>query len=419
MNTNAELLKELRIDRKAAPPPSPRRGPWIALAVVVVLLLAAGAAWAILGRDRGVEVHVATVQALGGADGSSSVLDATGYVVARRMATVSAKITGKVREVLIEEGQRVEEGQVMATLDPVDADAQRALSAAQLSAARSEAGSVRAQLVQAEAEAARLAPLAQRQLVSKSQYDQAIAQRDSLRAQLLTAQRNIKVAGDALAISDIGVDNTIVRAPFAGVVTAKAAQPGEIVSPLSAGGGFTRTGIGTIVDMDSLEVEVDVGESFIGRVQPKMPVEATLNAYPDWKIPAEVIAIIPAADRGKATVKVRVALKQKDPRIVPDMGVNVRFLEKEPPKGAQAPRGVRAPKAALASRDGGDVAFVVQADGESGTVERRALKLGAPLGDDRQVLSGLSAGETVVLDPPAVLEDGAKVRVAKAGESKS
>ena len=145
--------------------------------------------------------------------------------------------------------------------------------------------------------------------MSRAQYEQAVAERDALRAQLATAQRNAQVAADQLRIADNGVDNTVVRAPFAGVVIAKAAQPGEIVSPLSAGGGFTRTGIGTIVDMDSLEVEVDVGEAFIGRVQPKMPVEAMLNAYPDWKIPAEVIAIIPTADRGKATVKVRVALE--------------------------------------------------------------------------------------------------------------
>ena len=169
-----------------------------------------------------------------------------------------------------------------------------------------------------------------------------IAERDALRAQLATAQRNAQVAQSQLRIADQDVDNTVVRAPFAGVVIAKAAQPGEIVSPLSAGGGFTRTGIGTIVDMDSLEVEVEVGEAFIGRVQPKMPVEATLNAYPDWKIPAEVIAIIPAADRGKATVKVRIALKVKDPRIVPDMGVRVSFLEPARPAPAVAERARRA-----------------------------------------------------------------------------
>jgi len=409
MNANADLLKELRIDRKAAPPPS-RRGLWIALAVVVALIGIAVAAWLFFGRDRGVEVRTAPVVAIGNGGASSSVLDATGYVVARRTATVSAKITGKVREVLIEEGQRVEANQVMATLDPIDADAQRALSAAQLEAARTAADSSRARLIQAEAEAKRLAPLVAQQLVSKSQYDQAIATRDALRADLATAQRNIKVSAGALAISDLGVDNTVVRAPFAGVITAKAAQPGEIVSPLSAGGGFTRTGIGTIVDMDSLEVEVDVGEAFIGRVQPKMPVEATLNAYPDWKIPAEVIAIIPAADRGKATVKVRVALKQKDPRIVPDMGVRVSFLEAAKPDAAKQPPGVRAPASAIVQRDGRDVAFALNDDN---TVEQRTVKTGLAMGDDRQVLSGLVAGDTVVVDPPDTLADGAKVRMAK------
>ncbi|MGH8032160.1 MAG: efflux RND transporter periplasmic adaptor subunit [Luteimonas sp.] len=414
MNANADLLKELRIDRKA-PPPASRRGRWIALAIVAVLLLAAGAAWAFLARNPGIEVRTAPVLAIGSGGASASVLDATGYVVARRIATVSAKITGKVREVRIEEGQKVAEGEIMATLDPIDADAQRTLSAAQLSASRSQADGTRAQLIQAEAEAQRLGSLVSQQLVSKSQYDQAVASRDSLRAQLLTARRNIQVSVDALAISDLGVDNTIVRAPFAGVVTAKAAQPGEIVSPLSAGGGFTRTGIGTIVDMDSLEIEVDVGEAFIGRVQPKMPVEATLNAYPDWTIPAEVIAIIPAADRGKATVKVRIALKLKDPRIVPDMGVNVSFLENDKSAAlaaAEKPRGARVPATAIVQRDGQDVAFVLAGD-DSGTVERRPVKPGRTIGDDREVVSGVSPGETVVLDPPEPLHDGGKVRPAR------
>ena len=188
------------------------------------------------------------------------------------MATDSAKVTRKVREVLIEEGQHVEAGQVLATLDPIDANAQRDLANAQLGAARSQTGGVQAQLREAEANATRLGSLARQQLVSKAQYDQAVAQRDSLRAQLLTTQRNAQVAGDQLRIAGNGVDNTVVRAPFAGVVVAKAAQPGEIVSPLSASGGFTRTGIGTIVDMDALEVEVDVNEAYIGRVQRKMPL---------------------------------------------------------------------------------------------------------------------------------------------------
>jgi RND family efflux transporter MFP subunit len=397
---------------------------WIALAAAAAVVLLAIIGWALFGRDKGIEVRTAEVTAIGNNGGNASVLDATGYVVARRMATVSAKITGKVREVLIEEGQRVEAGQVMATLDPIDADAQRDLAASQLAAARSQIGSVQAQLKEAEANAVRLAGLAQQQLVSKAQYDQAIAQRDALRAQLSTAQRNAQVASGGLRIAAQGVDNTIVRAPFAGVVIAKAAQPGEIVSPLSAGGGFTRTGIGTIVDMDSLEVEVEVGEAFIGRVQPKMPVEATLNAYPDWKIPAEVIAIIPAADRGKATVKVRVALKQKDPRIVPDMGVRVSFLERAPSEQAKAATaakpGVLAPSDSIVQREGKDVAFVVAdlKDG-AGLARQRELKLGRTLGDDREVLEGLSGGETVVVEPPERLADGARVQIAREGSGDS
>lgn len=407
MNASAELLKELRIDRKAgSPPPSPpRRGRWIVLAIVLLIVLA-GLAWIVFGRERPITVTTAPVVAIQQGGASSSVLDASGYVVARRMATVSAKITGKVREVMIEEGMRVEEGQIMATLDPIDANAQRSLSASQLEAARSQLAGLQAQVAQADAEAGRLQALVGQQLVSRSQYDLAVAQRDNLRAQLKTAQRNTTVASDSLAIADLGVDNNIVRAPFSGVVTAKAAQPGEIVSPLSAGGGFTRTGIGTIVDMDSLEIEVEVGESFIGRVQPKMPVEATLNAYPDWKIPAEVIAIIPTADRGKATVKVRVALKTKDPRIVPEMGVRVSFLESARPAEAAKPQGVRVPASAIVEREQKTVAFVVKDDAR---VEQRAITVGTTLNNDRQVTQGLSAGDVVVTSPPAELHDGSKV----------
>ena len=411
MNNSAELLKELRIDRTApaAPgPATPRRWLWWVLGLLLVLVLAVVAGIA-FGRGKPIEVRTAPVVAIGQDSASASVLDASGYVVARRMATVSAKITGKVREVMIEEGMRVEEGQVMATLDPIDANAQRALNAAQLDAARSQVEGLQAQLRQAEADAQRLQQLVGRQLVSRSQYDQSVAQRDSLRAQLATARHNAKVAQDALAIADLGVDNNVVRAPFSGVVTAKAAQPGEIVSPLSAGGGFTRTGIGTIVDMDSLEIEVEVGEAYIGRVQPKMPVEAVLNAYPDWKIPAEVIAIIPTADRGKATVKVRVALKTKDARIVPEMGVRVSFLEKPVDDREKKPEGVRVPAAAIVQRGQESVAFVVGGDD---TVHAQALKTGIEMGKDRQVLSGLSAGQTVVVDPPATLKDGDKVALA-------
>ncbi len=415
MNTNADLLKELRIDRNAAasePEHSSRRGLWVGIGIVLGLGALIGIGWALFGGEKALQVKTATVAAIAtSSSGSASVLDATGYVVPRRIATVSAKVTGKVREVLIEEGQRVEAGQILATLDPIDADSNRALSLSQLEAARSQVGSVQAQLKEAEANAARLGQLVGQKLVSRQQFEQAVASRDSLRAQLATAQRNSQVAADSLRIADNGVDNTIVRAPFAGVIIAKSAQPGEIISPSAAGGGFTRTGIGTIVDMDSLEVEVDVNEAYIGKVQPKMPVEATLNAYPDWKIPAEVIAIIPTADRSKATVKVRIALKQRDGRIVPDMGVRVSFLDSIKPVATSAPKptGALAPNDAITQRsvDGKDidVVFVVN----DGKAVQTSVQLGEIRGDRRVVLSGVSPGDTVVSAPPAELKDGAAV----------
>ena len=406
MNTSNELLKELRIDRSEAPPP--RRGVWVALAIVIALLALAAAAWQYFGRESAPEFRMAPVIKLG-TGSRGAVLDASGYVVARRVATVSAKITGKVREVLIEEGQTVKAGQVLATLDLVDADAQLALSKAQLAVAKSNVGNIKAQLVEGERNVQRNESLLNKHFVSQAVYDQAVAQRDALAAQLAAAQDSEGVAREQLRISGIGIDNTVVRAPFAGVVIAKSAQPGEIISPLSAGGGFTRTGVCTIVDMNSLEAEVDVGEAFIGRVQPAMPVEVTLNSYPDWKIPAYVINIIPTGDRSKATVKVRIGFKALDPRILPDMGARVTFLEPAAPADsvAQKPR-VIAPAAAIVKRDGADAVFTF----DGGKVALRKIKTGGQRSDGVEVVEGLSGGETVVLDPPGDLRDGASVRRA-------
>lgn len=414
MNDSAQLLRELRIDRREPPPSA--ASPWRWVMIAAALLGVAAAVWWWFGRSAGLEVQVAPARAISatGGSGPASVLDASGYVTARRQATVSSKVTGKVTEVLVEEGMRVEEGQVLARLDPVDAQAQRQLSESQLQASRTQLQEARTQLALAEKTLDRTRELLARKLVAQSQFDQAESERDALQARIATAERNIQVAQDALQLSQIGVDNMVVRAPFAGVVTVKAAQPGEMISPISAGGGFTRSGIATIVDMDSLEVQVDVNESFIGRVQPKMPVEAVLNAYPDWKIPGTVIAIVPTADRGKATVKVRIALQAKDPRIVPEMGVRVAFLE--PPVAADAsapppPKGVLVPAAALLQREGKTLAFVLQGE----TVEQRAVSVGRSLGSDKEVTQGLAAGEQVVLSPPESLADDARVRVVPAG----
>jgi RND family efflux transporter MFP subunit len=404
-----ELLDQLRIDRSADRPPR-RRGRRYAI-VAIALVAAAVGVWLGWARTRPPTVQLTVARAATAGGGPGSVLDASGYVTARRQATVSAKITGKVTEVLIEEGMRVREGAVLARLDDTEVRAQLDLARAQLAAARSQLAEVRAQLEQAERDHARQQGLYDRALVSPQSLDAALAQRDMLRARLVATQEQIKVAQESVSVAQVQLDNTVIRAPFGGVVVAKSAQPGEMISPISAGGGFTRTGIGTIVDMDSLEIQVDVNESYINRVAAGQPVEATLNAYPDWKIPGAVIAIIPTADRTKATVKVRIAIKSKDSRIVPDMGVRVGFLESKPAGGAVAPAvtGVLVPPEAVRAEGNGSVVFVY-ADGR---VERRAVTLGPDVGGQRRVVSGLRDGERVVLSPAASLRDGQAVKPAE------
>jgi RND family efflux transporter MFP subunit len=401
----SDLLSQLRIERDGQPARSRVR---LLVTIAVLLVVAAVGLWYALGRVAVPTVHTAIARDAGTSAGPASVLDATGYVTARRQATVSAKITGKITEVLIEEGQSVREGEVLARLEDTDARAQLALARAQLAAARAQLAELRAQLAQAERDYVRQQELARRQLVSEQSLDAALAQRDMVRARLGAATEQVTVAEQSVRVAQVQLDNTIIPAPFSGVIVAKAAQPGEIISPISAGGGFTRTGIGTIVDMDSLEIQVEVNEAFINRVTPAQPVEATLNAYPDWKIPASVIAIIPSADRSKATVKVRIAVQSKDRRIVPDMGVRVGFLSAEPPTAAAPAGSVLVPAESVRGEGAAAVVFVY-ADGR---VERRPVALGRTTGGHREILNGVRAGERVVVAPPASLENGARVRLA-------
>jgi RND family efflux transporter MFP subunit len=401
----SELLNQLRIDRGANEEAAPSRV-WIWIGLATVLLLVGAALFWILGRGEATPVVVAPARAIATVGSSTSVLDATGYVTARRQATVSAKITGKVSTLLIEEGQRVAEGEVLATLDDAEARAEVALRQAQVEAARARLAEIQSALANAEREFERQRELEARKLTSVSALDAARTQAEALRARLASQQSEVKVTEEALHGARVQFDNTIVRAPFAGVVTVKAAQPGEMISPISAGGGSIRTGIGTIVDMDSLEIQVDVSEAYINRVQAGQPVEAVLNAYPDWRIPAEVIAIVPTADRSKATVKVRIALRAKDSRIVPEMGVRVAFLEEQSaPTGAPAASaapGVLVPSAAIRQDGGNDVIYVMRDD----RAQRRVVTLGRVTGDSRQVQAGVSAGESVIVEAPATLKDG-------------
>jgi len=415
---SSELLQQLRIDRSE--PVSRGTGAGLrigaAVALLVAALLAVGAWWFL--RPKPVVVDVATAVAPA-ADAATplAVLQATGYVTARRQATVSAQITGTLVEVLIEEGDQVEAGQVLARLDDTAYRAQLAQAEAAQRAAQAQLAQFRTQLAQSRRDLDRAQELVGRRLVSRQAVERALTDVETLAAQLETQQRQVEVAAAAVAGAKVQLDYCTVRAPFPGVVIAKAAQVGEIVSPLSAGGGYTRTGVGTLVDMDSLEIEVDVNESYINRVAAGQPVEAVLDAYPDWKIPGHVIAIIPAADRSKATVKVRVGFAAKDPRIVPDMGVRVSFLEERGESAADAPPalppGVLVPSTSIVARDGRSVVFVV--DGER--VRERAVKAGQTYGELRLV-GDLAPGARVVRAPPPGLVDGARVATGKAGAAK-
>jgi RND family efflux transporter MFP subunit len=336
------------------------------------------------------------------------VLNASGYVTARRAATASSKVTGKVVEVLIEEGMKVKEGQVLARLDDTNVKANLKVAQAQVESAKSALEETRAQLKQADLEFQRTTELAKQQIASQADLDNAEANAKTLRARLTRQESDVTVAERQVELWQQQMDDLIIRAPFAGIVTTKDAQPGEMISPVSAGGGFTRTGIGTIVDMDSLEIEIDVNESFINRVEAGQPVEATLDAYSQWKIPCEVIAIIPTADRQKSTVKVRVGFKNLDPRILPEMAVKVAFREASA-SATPASRTVIVPKSAIRSQDGRDVVLLVQ----NGRAERRAVTVDSTSGDEAVISAGVSTGEKVIVDSPTGLTDGAKVKEAK------
>jgi RND family efflux transporter MFP subunit len=410
---DANLLNELRIDHREREDDGSGvpRWVWVVLATLVVLALLGGAAWWFLGgRPLAVKTAAATAPRAGG--GAGAILQATGYITARRQATVSTQLTGTLTEVLIEEGDRVEKGQVLARLEDGAVRATLNVARANLASTHAQVAQAQAQLAQATADARRQDELSASGMTTKQGAEQARTALASATAMLEARRRESDAARAQVAQAQVNFDYTTVRAPFAGVVTVKAAQVGEIVSPLSAGGGFTRTGVGTIVDMGSLEVDVDVSEAYIGQVKPGMPVEAVLDAYPDWRVPAHVIAIVPSADRGKATVKVRVGFEQKDARMVPDMGVRVSFLSAKPAAGADgapppAPKGVLVPPQALAQRDGGTVVFVV-ADGR---VQQRSVKPAAgDIGGQRLLPDAVKAGERVVVSPPESLKDGAAVR---------
>jgi len=401
----SESISQLKIDR-SAPPPSSRN--WLLPVTIIAVLAAAILAWLSFGTGGGtVLVETDIARKPPSAAVANSVLDASGYVVARRQATVSSKVTGKVLEVLVEEGMRVEKDQVVARLDDTTQQAQLAVAEAQADSARASIVEINAQLRNARQERDRQRDLAARGLASKASLDSAEALYDELAARLETGRENVEVAESNVFLARDLLSNMTIRAPFAGMVVTKNAQPGEMISPISAGGGFTRTGICTIIDNDSLEIEVDVNEAYIQRVSALQRVSAVLDAYPNWRIPAEVIAIIPTADRQKATVRVRIGFLERDERILRDMGVKVSFLGSQVEVEADAEaRGVVISGAALRSDAQGDYVWIIR----NNVAERRNVTLGGP-SDRPQILivNGLVVGDTVVRNSDAPLAAGQNV----------
>ena len=380
MSDKKDLLNDLKIDRSDSNNSEKSPLSKIITIVVVSIFILVVTKFIFLSEDEILEVSAYKAIPAGQSNNSSaSVLDASGYVTARIQATVSSKITGKVLEVFIEEGMFVEKGQILAQLDD--------------SSVQAELNFAKTQLKEAQRVFNRTSELRKDNLASQASLDAAESQVDGLKARL--------------DISKQIVADMQIRAPFSGVVINKAAQPGEMISPVSAGGGFTRTGIGTIVDMSSLEVEVDVNESYINRVQPGQPAITNLNAYPNWDISSEVIAIIPTADRNKATVKVRIGLLEKDARVLPDMGAKVSFLKDQIIEAPEKLEGVMIPSSSLIKEGNLSYVFVIK----NGLITKTKVTVGSLSTNFSRISNGIEVGDNVVTDPNNELQNGQEVLI--------
>ena len=380
-----------------------------ASAVLGLIVIITGLAVGFRKQTPVVEVVTAQKPEAGGRE---AILNASGYVTPRRRATIAAKITGRVTGVFFDEGTRVHQGQLLATLD--DSDVKRVLDSAKADRNASQAAiaDLQVQLRLAEIQLRRAQELRTAGVQSQEQLDTSSAAADSLKAKIELARQQVQSSEARIREAQQAVDNCVITAPYDGIVVSKDAQVGEMVSPISAGGGFTRTGIATVVDMKSNEIEVDVNESYIARVKDGQKVTAILDAYPTWEIPSHVRTVIPTADRQKATVKVRISFDKLDPRILPDMGIKVTFLSDEPVKKADAKATAVAallPTDAVRDESGKKIVFLVKNE----RLERRAVAVGIAQGAQTEILSGLVAGDTVVLRGPANMQDGQAVQIKK------
>ena len=401
-------LSSLRIDDSARSGRSGGKFWRIFAASLGVLVLVLGGIFAF--RSQTPFVEVAAARPVDGPQ-AETLLNASGYVTPRRRATVAAKITGRVTGVFFDEGNYAKDGQLLATLD--DSDVKRALQSAiaDRNAMQAAIADFEVQLKYAEIHLHRAQELYDAKVQSQDTLDSARTNADSLKAKIALAKEQVEASAARIQQAQQNVDNCVIRAPFSGIIVSKDAQVGEMISPMSAGGGFTRTGIATIVDMNSNEIEVDVNEAYIARVHAGQKVMATLDAYPDWQIPSHVRTIIPTADRQKATVKVRITFDKLDPRILPDMGVKVAFLDEgnAAKKGKDQGPAAKAiiPQGVVHGEGAGSYVFAVR----DGKLERRAVSLGRQIGSDVEVNAGLNAGDQLVVRGPENMRDGERVQI--------
>ncbi|MFL6311216.1 MAG: efflux RND transporter periplasmic adaptor subunit [Terriglobales bacterium] len=399
-------LSSLRIDdRSRRASKSGKRLGLFAAAVGALLLLGS---LSLAFRSQTPIVEVATARPASGAK-AEALLNASGYITPRRRATVAAKVTGRVEQIYAEEGLHVKSGQVLATLDCSQPNAALTSAKSDRDATAAALADLQVQSANADREAVRAQGLHTAGVISPQALDTAKTAAESLHSKIALTKEQVRAADSRIGVAKEDADNCIVRAPFDGIVVSKDAQRGEIVSPISAGGGFTRTGIATLVDMNSLEIEVDVNESYIARVQAGQRVSATLDAYPDRELPAKVRTVIPTADRQKATVKVRIAFDKLDDTILPDMGVKVAFLSAAPAAGKNAGSEARAlvPKSAIRNDSGKQIVYLVRDQ----KLERRAVSLGAERGSDVEILAGLVPGDKLVVSGADKLHEGQAVEV--------
>ena len=393
MSTAPPNISDLRINRESTPAPAPGRGRFVVYALVALVVLA-GMFW-FVRAPKAISVQTAAATVSGGAVTGGAGISANGYVVARTTASVSAKIAGRMEYLSVTEGSHVKKGQVIARIES-------GIYSAEVEAAQAQIGEARAQLSQAERDLERAQALRKQDLIPPAELENVVTRVEVLKAGINTARAQKRIA-------DATLENTLVRAPFDGTVLRKDAEVGEIVSPASAGGGLTRTAIVTMADLGTLEVEVDVNEAYIAQIHNGDEARITLDAYSDTSFAGHVRQVVPTADRQKATVLVKVAILDRDPRILPEMGAKVVFAVSPGTPAASAPVRITVPRAAVVREAGGARVWVVEKD----RAASRTVELGRENEDSIEIRSGLSGGESVVLNPPAGLKEGAQVRAAQ------